>query len=131
MNKKFFSFCYNYSMLKDIITSDQWKQGKSQEIFFFNVATDSIRKRYGADQEVHVIYEDKPDNDFKSLFSHTEGKQCFISSKTPPEIKKNLNQPPCLNLKKYIPEQLTHLVMQFSAIIDTVHILPVFHVDAS
>ena len=40
----------------------------------FNFITDSVRERYGLDQEVNIIYEDQPDNDFKSLFKYAEGK---------------------------------------------------------
>ena len=38
-----------------------------------------IKKRYGAAQEVHILYDDQPLNDFKSLFMRMEGKLwCLI-----------------------------------------------------
>ena len=34
-----------------------------------------LRSLYGSELEVHVNYEDKPDNDFKSLFYFLQGKE--------------------------------------------------------
>ena len=37
-----------------------------------------LRSLYGNELEVHVNYEDKPDNEFKSLFYFLQGKEKVI-----------------------------------------------------
>ena len=32
-----------------------------------------LHKRHGSDLAIHVMYEDQPVNDFKSLFMHLQG----------------------------------------------------------
>ncbi len=41
---------------------------------------EQIKKRYGATQEVHILHNDQPLNDFKSLFMLIEGNlQCHFT----------------------------------------------------
>ena len=39
-----------------------------------------LRKLFGNELEIHINYEDKPENDFKSLFYFLRGKRNFMKS---------------------------------------------------
>ena len=40
---------------------------------FVNIKPGKIREIHGSDTEIHIVYEDQPTNDFKSLFKNLNG----------------------------------------------------------
>jgi len=45
---------------------------------FVTYITDWVQKTYGENQQVHIIYEDLPNNDFNSLIGVVEGWRFWI-----------------------------------------------------